>query len=622
MAIYVGSHHLTGTQEVFTGPNASQVFLGSTKVYPENTRYVFQNGTLRYSSGSQINAAGSNYAYYTADVLTYVGDEFITSAASVTMTVTRVSGDTNIYAGSELKRVNAYDRTNVTGDSRSAYFRAYYETYSQEVGYFTVTQGPNRETWHNITTSVQYTSILPDTSSHVYQGTYVDSSGGNYCITGLRYYKDWYSYTSGYNSGATIYTTGYTSVTAATYSNLGSWLHNNYSNLKLFSADTNTGTSNRSQTITARFSAGTDTSYTDVSYTVQQYRAPYDTYDYRINSWNIDQTEWAYNQSGTTYYATFTADCEYRTVHWANGSTTYGSWTDYNSHVTQPTTIYNNRPMLICGQGHWGFYTYPSGTASQTIDLYYDNQYSTYGKMRVYPVSGNSGVPDITNTLTLHWGSASTQVTLTHKGDGSFSISPTSLSFNYQAHTATITVTTTLSNWSVSDNAGWITTSVNGNVVTVSVTENTSTSTNRTGNITFTQGGRTVATCSVSQSSAPAPAIVNVETLFEMSNGWIVGRYKSSSMSEQYNTKIYTLVIARSDRGTDCTFNFASDGYYNLHQGPSTTVQHWGFSSKSYTGQSVNTTDFDGNPIQFYGFSIGGGPGAETNSYYSGISIA
>lgn len=622
MAIYVGSHLLTGTQEVFTGPNASQVYLGNTKVYPENTRYVFQNGTLRYSSGSQINAAGSNYAYYTADVLTYVGDVFITSAASVTMDVTRVSGDTNIYAAGGGKRVNAYDRTNVTGDSRSAYFRAYYDTYSQEVGYFTVTQGPNRETWHNITTSVQYTAMLPDTSSHVYQGTYVDSNGGNYCIMGQRYYKDWNSYTSGYNSGATIYTTGYTSVTAATYSNLGTWLHNNYSNPKLFSADTNTGTSNRSQTITARFSAGTDTSYTDVSYTVQQYRAPYDTYEYRIVDWNLTNDTWDYAQSGTSYYATFTADCEYRTAHWANGSTTYGSWTDYNDNKTLPPTVYSAGPTLICGQGHWGFYTYPSGTATGSIRLNYENQYSTYGRMRIYPVAGNTGASPITNTLTLLFGNTNVQTTLTHNGDGSFNISPTSLSFNYQAHTATITVTTALSNWSVSDNAGWITTSVNGNVVTVTVTENTSTTTDRTGNITFTQGGRTVATCPVTQTKAPAPAIVNVETLYEMGNGWIVGRYKTGVIPDQYNTKTYVLVIARSDRGSNCTFNFSADGYYNLHQGPSITKQYWSRSTVPYAGESVSTTDADGNPVQFYGFSIGGGPGAETNSYYSGISIA
>lgn len=621
MAIYVGNTtHPTGGTDVYIGSFTPNMYIGDYLTYPEgNIRYEFRNGALHYSSGSNLYASGSNYAWYAADVLMYNGSTFISSAANVTLTATRISGDTAFHINAN-NEVYADDRTNVTGSSRSATYRASYGDTTAAT--FTVTQQYNYAINHSITMSMSNIALVPDQSSHVYQGTYMSSHGGKYALMGQRKHKDWTSYTSGYNADGSSYTTGQTSVTAATYSNLGTWMSLNYQDTRLFTADTNTGTSNRSETITGRFSAGTDTAYTDVNYTVYQYRSSYDTYDYRIASWNITQDSWTHTQSGTSYYATFTADCEYRTAHWDDGTTTYGNWTDYNDKVTLPSPVYSAGPTLICGQGHWGFYTYPSGTASQTIRLNYENQYSTYGRMRVYPVAGNTGASDITNTLILAFGDKTIQTTLTHEGDGSFNISPTSLSFNYQSQSATITVTTALSDWTVSDNAGWITTSVNGNIVTVTVSENTSTSTNRSGIVSFTQGGRTVATCSVSQTKAPAPAIVNVETLFELGNGWIVGRYQTGLIPDQYNTKTYVLVIARADRGTDCTFNFASDGYYNYHQGPTTSQHSWARATIEYTGQSESTTDFDGNPVSFYGFSIGGGPGAETAQAYAGITIA
>lgn len=623
MGIYVGNRKQTGSTEVSVGASACSVFIGMEQVYPENISYVYHNLHVEYSSGNKFNAGGTNRATIVADVDVYSDGVYVTTYFDYIMHPVQVAPSSfhpYLISGTTYG-ITAESRTNVTGSEISNLFDAKFPLNNYEVvGRVTLVQEANAAIHHNITTSVAYTGLHPDTGSQIYGNTYIDSSGGKYSIMGQRYYKDWYSYTSGYNDDGSIYTSGNTYTIAENYSNLGSWLHVYSADTSWFTADTNSGTSNRTQTITARFSGGTDTSYTDVNFTINQYRAPYDTYEYRINSWNIDQTEWAYNQSGTTYYATVTADCEYRTVHWDNGSTSYGSWIDYNTHISVPTPVYNNRPKLVCGQGHWGFYTYPSGTASQTAYLYYDNQYSTYGKMRVYPVTGNPNSMDLTNTLKFLWGDVSSEVTLTQKGDGTFNINPSRLSFGYAASSATIAVTTSLSNWSVNDTADWITTSISGDVVTVTVTANYQQST-RAATVNFIQGGSLKAQCVVTQAAPSGVTIPGITRLYELGDGWIVGYYITSKNTSPCSWNARTLVIARNDAGSNTTFSLT--GHYDTHMCGTNTDVNWSRSSITYTaGTKLTGTALPGETQwDCYGISIGGGPEANTQSAYAGISI-
>lgn len=618
MGIYLGSRHLTGTtnviyaridendpdhETIITTPQ--HVYLGSTHIYPENIRYVFQNVQVHYSSGQQINAAGSNYAYCTADVLSYVGSTFVSSAANQTLTVIRVSGDSAFNTNYNQTQITASTRGTTTGDSRSAYFQAKYS--GTDVTGFTVTQAANRETAHDITLSWSGATAP-------YYPCW--STAYDYFVLGPRVYKAWSSYTSG---AQTAPYTSQTIVTAITYSNLANWMSTVSGNPQKFHVDENTTTSNRTATITARYSGGTDTSYTDFQLEVEQWRKAYDTWNYRISSYDISQTEWANSASGTSQYATLSATCQYQQVHWQNGQTSTGSWTTY---LSGNTTYTGQPPFAVVPQGHWKFYTYDGSTGGQTMTLYYPDQYTTYGRARVYPYSSNEQSLDLTNDLYINFGGAQQKIVLTHKGDGSVTISPTSLSFPSAASSGAITVTTSLSGWGASANTDWISTSINGNQVTVSVTQNTSTSSTRSGTVSIYQGGQTRATCSVSQSAQPVPTgttVYGVSKLFEIGDGWICGRVKTSTAGESHY--VYVIVLARNDAGNNTTFS--TSGQYDYWGGSGMTRSNFPSSSRTYTSghqETFNNLDL-GESVTFYGISLTGGPEATTNQAYAGISI-
>lgn len=611
MGIYIGSTHLVGSDNVKYGSTPQHVYLGPTHIYPENVTYVFQNIQVKYSSGSQINAAGSNYAYCIADVLSYVGSTYVSSAASQTMTLTRVSGDSAFNTSYNQTRITASTRGTTTGDSRSAYFQAKYS--GNNVTAFTVTQAANRETAHNITLSWSG-------GTAPYSPCW--STAYDYFVIGPRIYKAWSSYTSGDQ------TTPYTAQTvtcAVTFTNLATWMSNVSGDPKKFHVNENTTTSDRTATITCRYSGGTDTSYTDYQLEVKQWRKAYDTWNYRISSYDISQTEWAHGASGTSQYATVSATCQYQQVHWQNGQTSTGSWTTY---LSGNTTYTGTPPFAVVPQGHWKFYTYDGGTGAQTMTLYYPDQYTTYGKARVYPYSGNNTAQDLTNDLYINFGTAQTVITLTQKGDGTVSISPTSISFPYQASSATITVTTQLSGWGASASTSWLTTSVDtvNKKVTVTATQNTSTSSTRSGYVRIYQNNEVKATCTISQAKhpEPTPVVTGITKSFDVSNGWMVGTIRTGTITTPACTcGTYVICVYRADAGSNCTINFSSSGYYGTHMCGTNTQQSWSRSTIAYTaGETTTVTNEDGVAVTFFGYSVGGGPGAETSSGYAGISIS
>ena len=598
------------------GANPSVVYVGRHQTYPEDVRYVFENGAVHYSSGTILNAGGTNRAYYSADVKLYVGSELIATYTDTKMRAIQISGDTsNINTTYNGMDITGRSRTYITGDSRSATFQARYFTTDYDyvnVAVFTVSQAANRETVYDETISFSG-------GTAPYSPCW--STQYDYFVVGPRWSKQWSAYTSGYQ------TTPYTSQTvvcATTFTNLANWMSLVPGSPTKFHVAENVSSSDRTATITCRYSGGTDTGYTDYQLEVKQWRAAYDTYNYRIQSYDISQTEWAHGASGTSQYATLSATCQYQQVHWQNGQTSTGSWTDYKSNA--PSGV--NAPYAVVPQGHWKFYTYDGGTGAQMMYLYYPDQYTTYGRARVYPYSGNASAQDLTNDLYINFGTAQTKVTLTQKGDGTVSISPTSISFPYQQTSATITVTTQLTDWAASASTSWITTSVDhvNNRVTVSVTQNTSTSSTRSGYVRIYQNNEVKATCTIEQAKhpEPTPVVTGITKSFDISNGWKFGYIKTgtgSTPSCTYQTNV--LCVYRDDAGSNCTINFASTGYYQIHMCSSTSQQSWSRSSISYTaGQTATVTNADGVAVTFYGFSVGGGPGAESSSGYAGISIS
>jgi len=195
----------------------------------------------------------------------------------------------------------------------------------------------------------------------------------------------------------------------------------------------------------------------------------------------------------------------------------------------------------------------------------------------------------------------------------------------------TISITTQMadSDWSVSTTSDWITLTKNGKTVTASTTENTSTANTRTGNIIFKRASDnlTLATCSVVQTAKPVPptptgaTVEGIYKLFELGDGWIVGYYISSKNTNPCNWNANTLVIARNDAGSDTTFGLT--GHYDTHMCGTNTDVNWATSSRTYTaGTKLTGTALSGETQwDCYGVSIGGGPGANTQQAYAGISI-
>lgn len=606
MAIYIGNKHVTGSTNIYIGShNTPTIHIGSFKTYPENVTYTLSSVTQHYSAGSTIYASGSNYGYITADVYAWQGGNLIWSASNQTLSVTKVSGTG--FSVSGTTQVKADNRGTTEGSARDGVFYGYYGSGdgSAKTSNITFTQAANTSTYKKENTGWSAMTNV----------TTCSSDGGTYFVLGPYTYEDWYHYTSGADSTHVPHSTV---ATATSYSNLTSWISVVSSPSYALNVASNGTTSGRTHTLTATY----DGMSRQVE--VSQYRAPYSTYEHRITNYDISKTTWNNSESGTSAYATLTAETQYRTTTWKDGQTTPGAWTTYTSGASAGS----NKPFAVVPQGHFKFYGYDGSTGAQTIDLYYPNQYYTYGTARVYPYSTNAGVADITNTLEIRFGSAQQDVTLTHKGDGSFNISPTSLSFASAASSATITVTTYLTGWSVSDNAGWVTTSVSGNNVTVTVTENTSTTQSRSAIVSFSQGGRTVATCPVSQTAKPVPptptgtTVEGIYKLFELGDGWIVGYYIASKNTSPCSWTANTLVIARNDAGSNTTFSLT--GHYDTHMcGTNTFDIPWPQSTKTYTAGTKLTGTAQPGETQWdcYGISIVGGPGANTQEAYAGITI-
>lgn len=144
------------------GNNVSAVYVGGTLVWPSNFDYVIVQNTVavHYSSGSQINAAGSNYAYFTGDVQVRRGQIIIRTISDARLTPTLTSASAAFYiSGTE---VHAYSRGSVAGEQRYISAMVSYNGSSSVTG-GTVYQQANAITsyTYNLAIAIDVTGTIP-----------------------------------------------------------------------------------------------------------------------------------------------------------------------------------------------------------------------------------------------------------------------------------------------------------------------------------------------------------------------------------------------------------------------------------------------------------------------------
>lgn len=103
---YVGSTQVTA------------LYLGDELLWPSGYSYhiVANTVAIHYSSGNQINAAGTNYAYFTGDVRLQRGQSIIQTISNAVLTPQSLSSAYFYVSGNE---VHAYSRGTVSGAQRS-----------------------------------------------------------------------------------------------------------------------------------------------------------------------------------------------------------------------------------------------------------------------------------------------------------------------------------------------------------------------------------------------------------------------------------------------------------------------------------------------------------------------
>lgn len=123
--IYLGA---TRVSEIFLGEMLDPIIhIGNYKTYPEGVvTTALTEMHVVYSSGNLINAAGSNYAYIEAELVTYIdGQEYSRGTVYITDNLSRTSGDDNFYAAGG-GMIKAYSRGRVTGNTRSSVWTGTY----------------------------------------------------------------------------------------------------------------------------------------------------------------------------------------------------------------------------------------------------------------------------------------------------------------------------------------------------------------------------------------------------------------------------------------------------------------------------------------------------------------
>ena len=356
-----------------------------------------------------IKADGSNYVYVTAtcecrQYVSQTSSNYNTIWSSgVTLDLVKESGSSEVYISNN--EIHGQNRTNQAGPVRSAVFYGVYNDSrygaSATTNTFEVKQQSNTENEYNITQSFEFSDLQTYSSGSVKRvnpnNSYalVTCDAGDYQIIGIRNYKQWFTYTSGYSTeDSPVY--GNEQVVANYYllNTLPDWINlrdEDQENL-YFIVKYNSQASNRTaNTITFGYKLGdkhdTNVVYCETNLTLEQYRKSYTTYEGRVENVTFSRTDWDASQYDLGYAAYITAECQYRTTTWKDGVETHTNWIDYNIDQKPSGQGY---PMLfsIDAENHFVFYDEATGEAVDEIEL--DYEYSPqYGRAIVYPSTRN-----------------------------------------------------------------------------------------------------------------------------------------------------------------------------------------------------------------------------------------
>ncbi len=391
MAIYLGQTQLTGVTNVTLGSTAQTVYLGSTLIYPQNVTYTLSAASVSYSSGSQINAGGTNYATITANVYTYVNGTYVSSAANQTLSVHKVSGSG--FTTSAGTYILADNRSNVTGSTRSA---TYYATYDNiTAGTFTVTQLYNYTTTSSTLTAI---SVVDDECESVstinmsHSGGYVDN------VYLQLTYDDTLVYTSGYEEYIGTHTEPCdpeNPISPDTYSvpSGTNWMSvDAYGNLYV-SANTST-TNSRQATVTCYYSELGVTANT--TFTLYQYDASV-RYEYQ---YIISEAE----MQPTNEFEAYDDYVVYNDIQ-LSAIRRYGYYSDGYYHVTQ-TTLWNTDDndvyVELTGPNASRFELFDVNEVSQGTSAVFNWENRT-GRVLITPTQPNMSDEVITATLVVHF---------------------------------------------------------------------------------------------------------------------------------------------------------------------------------------------------------------------------
>lgn len=516
MAIYLGPTRLTGTTEIHIGGFVPEVYIKDFLTYPEGQiTHIISNvsshsvNCVTINGVKHIAASGGtdSYIYFDADIVTKRGNTIISQQTGVPLTAHKVPGSDSENAFNILGNAYVYanDRGTTTGPIRSAQFWFDYNGTTGQ-GVTTIYQQYNSAYTKTYTVGLTaYTEAFNVNGKYSY-------SAGTYYIPCNRRYNEWTAYTSQHTT-TTSQTTS--SVTAMNYiiDYQDSWLSTG-------TTQSGEGGFPRSLVVAENHSSGsggsrsanikvcypmsgdwTDYNYFTASTTINQWGAPQNTYAYRISSVNISQDTWAGNVTGTAYTATVTAESQYKTTTWRDGSTSStGNWITYTG---RPDMCGNQKPQAGMGNGYYFYLRDPAnGTTGYTADMYYPTTSTTYGTMGVFPQQVNSNTSPRTQDLLITFGDASTAITLTQQGQIIISVSPTTWSAPSAQTTTALTVSSNVSGWNVSASTSWLHTSISSNTINVTADTSTEAGSARTGSISVYYNGTVYATCNVTQAKA------------------------------------------------------------------------------------------------------------------------
>lgn len=485
MAIFIGNHQ-EGFDEIYLGNDIpTAIYLGNNLAWPVRVITIkLENARVVYSNGNYVHPSKSNYAQILADYNTYVNgrlDSTVVVQCTVSDLLPNVHPRLNDYIYMDWDNHNIYfDFDNYKDEEVSAQTvtitEASYQGYRWE-GSITLRSVANVKS--NLS---QYTSFTPQAlSGTTAEATTpygdITSDGGDYYVTG---YADKWSWTRWTSTYETPHSHTIVAATANTFevSSAYSWI--TYINGGVYNPGTirfsaNGNTSNRTGSFTAKLYDSYTSSYVSGTMSIEQWRAPYHTYEYRILNFAIQPSAVTWNVYGYSNSAVITGRTQRSDTMWKDGQTIPGTWNDYNDTTNM---------VMLYGSDTSKFYlaTY-NGSSTGQAAINWQYPYNTgYAYAKIYANNRNTQDRDFEIEVRYQ----DDAISFAQKCQEPYiNVSPKNIS--YEAGTYYMTVDANV-DWTPSSNQSWVAVSKEGSQIKCVIAEE-HTGATRTATITATGTG-------------------------------------------------------------------------------------------------------------------------------------